>query len=214
MDKILYQNQLEYLSQFKKQTNKLIQEMEVFAKENRVPILDWKSAEFLDQLIIINKPKKILEIGMAIAYSTIRMALNDCVKKVVAIEVSEENIKLAEKNINKSKVKNKIEIRKGDALKLLIIKEKFDLIFLDADKEDYSVLLNLSLPLLKRNGIIFIDNLLWHGFTASKRIPKKYKRSTKLIREFNIEFMNHPGLNSSILTIGDGIGLGIKKDLT
>lgn len=211
MDKILFPNQLEYLSKFRKQKNPLLAEMEKFAKENSIPILDWKAADFLDQLIIIKKPKKILEIGMAIAYSTIRMALNYSVKKVTALEVSEGNIKLAQKFINKSEVKNKIEILFGDALNLNIKKEKFDLIFLDADKEDYRDLIKLYLPLLNNEGIFFVDNLLWHGFTASKRVPKKYKRSTKLIREFNFEFMNHPDLTSTILPIGDGIGLGIKK---
>lgn len=211
MDKILFPIQLEYLSQFRKQKNPLLLEMEKFAKENRVPILDWKAADFLDQLIIINKPKKVLEIGMAIAYSTIRIAMHNPVKKVIALEISKENIKLASEFINKSKVKNKIEIRFGNASELLIKKEKYDLIFLDADKEDYLELFKLYLPQLNKGGIFFVDNLLWHGFTASKRIPKKYKRSTKLIREFNIEFMNHTELVSTILPVGDGVGLGIKK---
>lgn len=211
MDKILFPFQLEYLSQFRKQKNVLLAEMEKYAKEKSIPILDWKAADFLDQIIIIKKPKNVLEIGMAIAYSTIRMALHNSVKKVITLEVSKGNIKLAEEFINKSKVKNKIEIRYGNALELLNKKEKYDLIFLDADKEDYLDLFKLYLPQLNKEGIFFVDNLLWHGFTASKRIPKKYKRSTKLIREFNIEFINHPELVSTILPVGDGIGLGIKK---
>lgn len=88
--------------------------------------------------------------------------------------------------------------------------KKYDLIFLDADKEDYKRLFEYSIILLKKGGIIFIDNLLWHGYAASKEVPKEFKNSTKLIREFNKLFTSQANLKTSILPIGDGIGLGIK----
>jgi predicted O-methyltransferase YrrM len=90
--------------------------------------------------------------------------------------------------------------------------EKYDLIFLDADKEDYEKLFYNSLNLLNKRGVIFIDNLLWHGFPASKDVPPKYKRSTEHIREFNKLFVSQKGLKTTILSVGDGIGLGIKVD--
>jgi predicted O-methyltransferase YrrM len=63
---------------------------------------------------------------------------------------------------------------------------------------------------LKKGGFLFVDNLLWHGYVASKSVPESYKKSTKIIREFNKMFMNSTALQSTILSIGDGIGLGVK----
>jgi len=105
-----------------------------------------------------------------------------------------------------------IKILEGDALNVMPrLKKKYDLIFLDADKEDYKRLFDYSMILLKRNGVILVDNLLWHGYAASNRIPSKYRQSTSYIREFNKLFMNQPNLNSIILPVGDGIGLGVKN---
>ena len=90
------------------------------------------------------------------------------------------------------------------------LKKKYDLIFLDSDKEDYKRLFDYSMVLLKRGGVIVIDNLLWQGYAAASKVPPKYKESTKHIREFNKLFIEQPNLRTTILPIGDGIGLGVK----
>ena len=64
--------------------------------------------------------------------------------------------------------------------------------------------------LLKKGGVLFVDNLLWHGYAAAKSVPDSYKKSTKIIREFNKMFMNSTAIQSTILSIGDGISLGVK----
>ncbi len=214
MDKILYKAQKKYLDSLLLEDEPLLQEMESFAKENKIPILDKHAAQFLEQMILLNKPSRVLEIGMAIAYSTIRVARNLKNKGAVhAIEKSNDNIKLAKNYISKSGLGKKINIIEGDALQLMPkMEEKFDFIFLDADKEDYEKLFYYSLILLKKNGVIFIDNLLWHGFTAASKVPDGYKRSTEYIRKFNKFFISQRALKTSILPIGDGIGLGIKVD--
>jgi predicted O-methyltransferase YrrM len=212
MSKILYENQNKYLNSLKIQTDSLLYEMEKFSEENKIPILDKRSADFLEQLILIQKPNRVLEIGTAIAYSSIRIAKKLPTNAVLeTIEKSKNNIKLANHFIKRSGIKS-INVLDGDALDIMTtIKMKYDFIFLDADKEDYLNLFSLSLPLLKKNGIIFIDNLLWHGYAASSRIPRSFKRSTQLIKDFNEIFMNSSQLVSTILPIGDGIGIGIKK---
>jgi len=186
--------------------------MENFAKENKVPILSKDASEFLEQIILIYQPKKVLEIGTAIAYSSIRIAkLLKPSSVLMTIEKSKDNIKLASAFIKQAKLKRRIKILEGDAADILpTINDKFDFIFLDADKEDYLTLFKLSLKKLKKGGIIFVDNVLWQGFTAAKKVPKKYKNSTKHIRDFNNHFMNSKSLKSVLLPIGDGIGLGIK----
>jgi predicted O-methyltransferase YrrM len=212
MDKILFPSQLQYLTQFKDQNDQLIIEMEKYAIGHNIPILNWQSASFLEILIKLVNPKRVLEIGTAIAYSSIRIAGNLKKKGTVhTIEKSKDNIKLANGYIKKSGFEDKIKILEGNALDIMPgLDKKYDFIFLDADKNEYSKLLVLSIPLLKKDGIILVDNLLWHGHAGANKVPSKYKTSTEFIRTFNKEFMNHPKLKTSIIPVGDGLGIGVK----
>lgn len=212
MPKILYERQLSYLSSLRNPPDALLKEMEEFALEKRIPILDWKAAEFLQQLVLIHRPKRVLEIGTAIAYSSIRIARHLRKKGILdTIEKSRDNIKLANKFIKRAKLNSSINILEGDALVIMPhLETKYDLVFLDADKEDYEKLFFYSLMLLKKSGVIFIDNLLWHGYAAAKSVPTGYRKSTKIIRDFNKLFVNQSGLKAVILPVGDGIGLGVK----
>jgi predicted O-methyltransferase YrrM len=213
MAQIFFPAQKKYLESFRKKGDDLIIEMEQYALEHNVPILNWHAADFIEKLILINKPDRVLEIGTAIAYTTIRIA--KCLHKgsvIHSIEKSDDNIKIALENIEKSGLGKKIKLVQGDALSVMPqLKKKYDFIFLDADKEDYKRLFDYSMILLRKGGIIVIDNLLWQGYAASTRVPTKYSKSTKHIREFNSLFILQQNLDSMIIPIGDGIGLGIKK---
>jgi caffeoyl-CoA O-methyltransferase len=213
MSKIFFPVQQKYISSFRNDEDELIKEMEAYAKEHNVPILSWQSAEFIEQIILLLNPKRVLEIGTAIAYTSIRIARNLKKKSVVhTIEISQENITAAKTYIEKSGVADRIKLFEGDALVLMPrLKKKYEFIFLDADKEDYKRLFDYAMILLKRGGVIVVDNLLWQGYAAANRVPAKYKASTEHIREFNKSFINQPNLKASILPIGDGIGFGIKK---
>ncbi len=212
MPDIINLSQLEYLKSLRSVPDSLIKEMEEFAAEKNIPILDWKSAELLEQLVLISKPKRVLEIGTAIAYSSIRIARNLKKKAVIdTLEKSKNNIKLAAGYIKKAKLESFINIIEYDALEIMPkLESKYDFIFLDADKQDYERLFFYSLILLKKGGILFVDNLLWHGYAAAKSVPESYKNSTKIIRNFNELFVNQTALKTSIYPIGDGIGIGIK----
>lgn len=213
MNKILYPEQTSYISSFRKEIDPLLKNMEAYASKNNVPILSWQSADFIEQLILLNKPKKVLEIGTAIGYTTIRIARNlKKDSKIHTIEISKDNIPIAKENIKKSGVSKKIKLIEGDALQIIpTLKRKYDLIFLDADKIDYINLFSFSMKILKKKGLIIVDNVLWQGFSASEKVPEKYMASTEHIRKFNEIFMNLPDLISTIIPIGDGLGLGIKK---
>ncbi|MCU7496321.1 MAG: O-methyltransferase [Ignavibacteria bacterium] len=213
MENIICPEQQAYLETLRKEEDPLIIEMEEYAKEHRVPILNWKAVEFMEQLILAYRPRRVLEIGTAIAYSSIHIARSLRKKgKLVTIELSSDNVKIAKENVRISGFGDKIKLIHGNALEVMPgMKKKFDLIFLDADKEDYKALFEFSMELLKKGGVIFVDNLLWHGYAASKQVPKKFQNSTGHIREFNKEFLSHPDLTASILPIGDGIGFGVKK---
>jgi predicted O-methyltransferase YrrM len=213
MNKIINIAQQNYLSSFRIKPDSLVEEMEKYAQEYNVPILSWQSAEFLEQLVQIKNPKRALELGTAIGYSTIRIARNLKGKSAIhTIEKSSDNIVAAKEYIAKSGLSGKIKLLEGDALNIMPqLKKKYDLIFLDADKEDYKRLFDYSLVLLRRGGLLIVDNLLWHGFAAAGRIPIQYKESTNHIREFNKLFMNQPNLKASIIPIGDGLGIGVKN---
>lgn len=212
MKGIVFVNQEKYLSAQRKKPDALIAEMETFASENQVPILVWNAADLLEMIVRSAKPKRVLEIGMAIGYSSIRIARQLKKKSILhTIEKSKDNIKLATGFINRAGLKEKIQILEGDALEVMpAMKKKYDFIFLDADKKDYEKLFHYSLMLLKKNGIIFIDNLLWHGYAAARSVPAKEKKSTQIIRDFNKIFLNSPSLQSTIVPVGDGVGIGIK----
>lgn len=186
--------------------------MESFAAEKGIPILDKHASVFLESLLLIKKPMAVLEIGTAIGYSSIRIAKNIPEgASVTTIEKSKPNIVLALSYIRRSGEEEKIRLLEGDALEILETHPaKYDFIFLDADKEDYKRLFDLSVPLLERDGVILADNLLWHGYAASAKAPEKYKRSAELIREFNEYFLSFPGLSSRIISVGDGLGMGVK----
>ena len=213
MNKIINIAQQNYLSSFPQKSDELLEEMEKYAQEHNVPILSQQSAEFLEQLVIVKNPKRALELGTAIGYSSIRIARNLKGKSVIhTIEKSTDNIITAKEYISKSGVAGKIKLLEGDALNIMPqLKKKYDLIFLDADKEDYKRLFDYSLVLLRRGGLLIVDNLLWHGYAASSRVPKQYKESTNHIREFNKLFMNQPNLKSTIIPVGDGLGIGVKN---
>lgn len=213
MNTIHFPAQAKYIDSFRKKENELIQEMEAYAAEHKIPILSWQSAELIEQLILLKEPKRVLEIGTAIGYTTIRIARNLGKKSEVhTIEMSLDNIPVANENFEKSGYANKIKLLEGNALNVMPqLQKKYDFIFLDADKEDYKRLFDYSMILLKKEGVIVVDNLLWHGYAASKRIPANYRNSTILIREFNKIFTSQENLITTILPVGDGLGIGIKK---
>lgn len=213
MDRILYTNQKKYLDNLIKSRDELLYEIEEYANKYSVPILNVHAAEFLEQIVEIKRPDRVLEIGTAIGYSSIRMARNLRRRAMLdTIEKSRDNLEVSSAYIAKAGLEDKINVIEGDALTVMpTLTNRYDLIFLDADKEDYEKLLYYSIMLLEKRGVMFVDNLLWHGYAAAKNVPAEYRESAKHIKKFNELFMNQPGLNSKIVPVGDGIGLAIKE---
>ena len=186
MSNILFNEQIDYLQSNLINNNPLLTEMEEFANHNNIPILEQISANFLEQIVRIYKPKSFLEIGTAIGYSTIRVSKISNNQTIIdTIELSKDSIKLAKMFIDKSGEQNKINLIEGNALNIIpTLQNKYDFIFLDSDKKDYEELLYTSFEKLEKGGIILVDNLLWKGFIASKNVPENYKTSTEIIRKF------------------------------
>ena len=162
---------------------------------------------FLHLIIKISNIKKILEIGTFTGLSTLSMSLalpeNG---KLIALDKNEKTSKVANKFFKKAKQKNKIKIITKKALvslnDLKNNNEKFDLVFIDADKENYKNYYDLSLDLIHANGLIIIDNVLWYGEVVD--INNKNKLAS-IIKKFNIYVNNDKRTENLILPLGDGL---------
>ena len=161
---------------------------------------------FMQLLIKINKLKQILEIGTFTGYSALSMALANEDVLITCLDKNEKTSQVAINFFNKAKLKKKINLIVGEAIESLnnLINEnkKFDLVFIDADKENYINYYNLCFKLISNNGLILIDNVLWKGDVKDKN---KNDKMTNIIREFNSYIKNDNRIEKTILPIGDGV---------
>ena len=164
-------------------------------------------AYFLQLFIKSNDIKNILEIGTFTGYSALSMALATTSDgNVTCLDINKETSEKAKSFFKKANLENKIKMILGPALDILerLKEEKkiFDLVFIDADKENYKEYYDLSMNLIKKKGFILIDNVLWHGDVAD---PVKNDRFTNIIREFNSLIKNDDRVEKTILPLGDGV---------
>lgn len=202
----------EYIISKIKENDTLILEMEEFAKENNVPIVTKEVAEYLKFIVKSNSIKNILEVGTAIGYSGILMAkeIEKNGGKLYTIEIDEERYNLAQENFKKSGLSNIVSI-KGDAVEeIKKIDENFDFAFIDASKGHYLEFFEDSYKLLNKNGIIFIDNIMFRGYLY-KEYPKRFKTIVKRLNEFIDYLYQRDGGEFVLLPFGDGVGLFRKK---
>ncbi len=212
IDAILRTEQAEYLENLQPPNTGLLAEMEAYAAEHRVPIADREVALFLEITARAINARRALECGMAIGYSVIHLARGMTEDGlVITIDPSDEMIKAAEGYLTRAGVRARAQIEKGYALEVIPrINETFDLIFLDAVKEEYRAYLDLALPKLRSGGVVICDNLLWGGQVAGDIRSLDQQASTAALREFNRYFVSHPQLRAEVLPVGDGLGYGVK----
>ena len=214
LDAIIQREQAEYLDRLLPASNDLLAEMETYAAEHRVPIADREVALFIEITARAINAKRALECGMAIGYSVIHLLRGMGESgRVVTIDPSEEMISAAEGYYSRAGVRDRVDIHKGYALEVIsTLNETFDLLFIDAVKEEYRGYLDLALPQLRTGGVVICDNLLWGGQVAGEIRSDDQKASTEALREFNRYFVNHPRLRAEVLAVGDGLGYGVKVD--
>ncbi len=208
IDAILQREQAEYLDQLHPQSDRILTEMEAYAAEHNVPIADREVAAFIEITARSCGARKALEIGMAIGYSVVHLARGmGAGSLVVTIEPNDEMIKAASGYFARAGVEERVRIERGKALEVMPhLNEAFDLLFIDAVKEEYKQYLDLGLPRLRGGGVVIVDNLLWGGKVAGDDTAT----STVALREFNQYFVNHPQLRAVVLPVGDGLGYAVK----
>ena len=165
-----------------------------------------RQANYICSLLNNNNCKNILEIGTLYGYSALSFAINSPNDvKITCIEKDKSSLKVAEQFWLEAKVSHKIKIINGNAMNILnSIKEKYDLIFIDADKKNYINYFEKSLPLLNQTGILVFDNVLWKGLVAQKM---NNDRVTTAIRRFNDYIKNDKRITTRIVSIGDGLAI-------
>ena len=162
---------------------------------------------FLHLIVKIANIKKILEIGTFTGLSGLTMSLSlPTDGKLITLDKNAERNKIATNFFKNAKQEKKIETIIGPALESISNfkkeKQKFDLVFIDADKENYKNYYNQSLDLIEKNGLIIVDNVLWHGEVAN---TKNQDKLTTIIRDFNSYINKDKRTENLIIPIGDGL---------
>lgn len=212
IDAIIRREQAEYLERLHPANTGLLAEMEEYAAEHKVPIADREVALFLEVTARAIGARYVLEIGAAIGYSVIHLARAlQPGGLLVTIEPNEEMIRRTEDYLARAGLRERVRIERGLALDVMPrLRETFDLVYIDAVKEEYTAYLELAVPMLRTGGVIIADNVLWGGQVAGEIRSPEQTASTQALREFNQHFVHHPSLRAEILSVGDGLGYGVK----
>ncbi|MDF1617036.1 O-methyltransferase [Petrocella sp. FN5] len=185
------------------------------ATTNNIPIIKHEMEDFLRLMVVMNQPKRILEIGTAIGYSSIIMSLAiDPPPQITTLEKSEKMLQEARTNIKKFDLEKSITIIQGDAVEVLKdLKEPFDMIFMDAAKGQYMNFYEDVMRLLEEGGILVADNVLQDGLVAKSRyaVPRRQRTIHSRMREFLKTLSYNEALTTSILPIADGATVSVRK---
>lgn len=186
--------------------------MEKYAEENNVPIMDKKGLKFLIEYIKYNNVKSILEIGSAIGYSAINMALAGNSIEVTTIEKDEVRYLEALKNIKKFKLDKRINLILGDALDIKL-EDQYDLVFIDAAKGQYTNYFQKYSSNVKEDGTIISDNIYFHGLIEqNERIEKKNLRQlVDKIKKYILFLKDNKDFETEFFRVGDGLAVSKRK---
>lgn len=185
----------------------MLLEMKKYARYNWIPIILDDSLEFIKDILVKQKPQRILEIGTAIGYSS--AIFSEYLQEGGAIdtlEIDHKAVLIAKANHKMLGVDHKINIIEGDALKLLpTLKGMYDVIFIDGPKSHYIQYLPYCLNMLNENGVIIADNVIYKGMVLSDYNEHKQRTAVTKLREFIEKVENDENLESQLHDIGDGV---------
>lgn len=203
-----------FLNEVQPSCNGILGEIQKEAIEAGVPIIQTEVAKLLGVILQIKKPKNILEIGTAIGFSACFMSKylqKD--GRITTIERHDIMIEQAIKNINRMELESIIDLKQGEAAEILPnLNDKYDVIFMDAAKAQYNILLDEFIRLLPTGGILIADDVLQDGFIAKSRfeIPRRQRTIHKRMRNFLWNISRSDIFESTIIPIGDGVAICYK----
>lgn len=188
------------------------------ALEGNVPIIQDEALKLILFLVKTKKVTKVLELGTAVGYSAISIA-SSTGAFVDSVEINEKMYEQAKQNVINTGLEDKIKLFNADALEMDInlLSGKYGLIFIDAAKAQYQKFFEKYTPLLEKDGIVIIDNLLFHGFvpefveTHDVSGSRNLRGLARKIDRFNRWLISNEDYDTTFLDIGDGMALSIKK---
>ncbi len=186
-----------------------LEKIKAKALEDKVPIIMDDTLEIIIKILKEKQPKKILEIGAAVGYSAI--CFSEYLQENGSIDTIERDLQRcneAKENFIKAEVTEKIKLFEGDAIEILpTINEKYDIIFIDAAKGKYTFFLEQALRMIKKDGIIIADNILYKGYVMSDYNNHKHRTAVRNLRQYIIEVNDNKNLETEILDVGDGLAV-------
>ena len=200
----------DYLYRMAAPREPLLERMEEYADTNNIPIIGPLVGRLIYNLAKMSQSKKILEIGTAIGYSGIWLARAMAPVKgtLTTIDMNPERVKIARKNIAEAGLEPSVKVIQGSALEVLpSLKDEYDMIFLDSDKDVYPEAFKISISLLKKGGLFVADNALWGGDVAKGGKSK----DTQSMIKFNKLVAESHGLSTVILPLRDGVIVSLKE---
>ncbi|UKS64136.1 O-methyltransferase [Rossellomorea marisflavi] len=206
---------IDYIESIVLDRSDLLQEMEAYAEENGVPIMELVGIEALLGMLRIQQPKRILEVGTAIGYSALRMAEALPDTTIVTLERDEERYEKAQEFLGRSSARDRVITLFGDALELQEdVKQHgpYDAVFIDAAKGQYRKFFDSYSEMLTPEGVVYSDNVLFKGLVAEEVVEQKRIRNmVKKLQDYNKWLMGHPEYDTSILPVGDGVAISKKR---
>lgn len=204
-----------YIRSLESPENPVLEQIEREALDAYVPIIRKETQSFLKALIMIKKPLRILEVGTAVGFSAILMSgYMPRDGRITTIEKYEKRIPAAQENFRRAGVEDKITLIEGDALDVMkSLDGWYDFIFMDAAKGQYIHYLPEAVRLLTAGGVLVSDNVLQDGDVIESRFAVERRNRTihSRMREYLYELKHHGELLTSILPLGDGVALSVKK---
>ena len=204
-----------YVCSLETPENPLLEQIEQEAREARVPIIRKETQSFLKTLLLIHKPERVLEIGTAVGFSALLMSEylpGD--GHITTIENYEKRIPIARDNFRRCGKEERITLIQGDALAVMKeLEGPFDFIFMDAAKGQYLYYLPEAVRLLAPEGVLLSDNVLQGGDVLESRflVERRDRTIHSRMREYLYELTHHQLLQTSILPLGDGVALSVKR---
>lgn len=204
----------EYIRETLQEKDGLLRELEIYAEENSVPIIHKEVSDLLKVMLKLTKPKRILEVGCAIGYSSIFFAsIAGLDVEIITTERNEKMIEKAKENIKRAGLENNITILEGDAEETLkSVDGEFDMVFIDAAKGQYQLFFDLVIDKVKTGGLVVSDNILYKGMVAHDDfVVRRKKTIVKRMRNYLDYICSCDYLSTSLIPIGDGVALSYKE---
>ena len=204
-----------YINSLDSGNTPLLEEIEAEAKKNYVPVIRKEMQSFLKSMLALKRPERILEVGTAVGFSALLMEeYNPVPCLITTIENYEKRITIAQANFKRAGKEKEITLIPGDATEVLkTLEDPYDFLFMDAAKGQYINFLPDILRLMKSGALLVSDNVLQEGdiIESHYAVTRRNRTIHKRMREYLYELTHNDSLTTSVLPIGDGVTISIKK---